>query len=424
MLKAIKRGLTTIANHTGFGKRILKGIKTAKVDMQFTFQGLPSENAKMMDLFVSSFGKKAPKALNNILNDSEFLSILKKYAKKNNFLKDLPKNLSTEEIMGLMLQKGGVGPSKFAQIISSDTEIMSKFSPKLQAIIKNTQSQNPFSRTLKDAQDIVNRAFSSKQKLIGTIKPEIELVKALSAGTVGEAYLAKTSKGEMIVKMIKNNVDARSLALEEQIYSRFIQEFAPNEGFAQKQIKMLHNLYKDWSKELNFSHEFKYNKLLQKGAKRFKVADITRMSKDGSCILMEKAEGIQMNNLLKMLQDYKSKPNEFFIKYAKEIEQNKWLREPEKVIADLPKSITLAFDEQFIFMKKGGASIMHGDPHMGNYFITRENGVLKPIFIDTGNCVIRNKKQIAEDLSFFLCKLFSWKFKRSGKIFCKTVQQP
>ena len=273
MLAPVKKGLTIIAEQTGMGKRILKGIREAKVDIQFEFHRLPSGNSKMFDLYKSSFGMKAPSAVRHILNDKEFKTILSRYVSKNNFTEAIPKNLSLEEITMLMLQKAGVGPAKFAQIISSDAEVMSRFSPRLQEVIKRTQSENPFSRTLTEAQDIVNRAFAPRQKAIGTIKEgslvksEIELVKPLSAGTVGEAYLAKTADGkEIIVKMIKKNIDAEQLEMEEQIYTRLIHEFAPNEATAETQIKMLHNLYKDWNKELHFTQEFRYNKQLQKGA--------------------------------------------------------------------------------------------------------------------------------------------------------------
>lgn len=428
MIKLLKSGLTMIAENTKCGRRILNGIRKGKCDMQFSFQGLESGNSRMLDVYQASFSSKAPSALKHILNDKEFQSVLTKYLKKNKILEGVPQNLSQEEIIMFMLQKGGVGPSKFAQIISSDAEMMSKFSPEVQAIIKKTQSENPFSRTLDEAQNIVNRAFAPKQKLIGTIeegsltKTEIELIRPLSAGTVGEAYIAKTAQGEeIIVKMIKKGVDAEQLEMEEQIYTRLISELAPNEATAQTQIKMLRNLYRDWAKELDFTKEFGYNKQLAQGAKRYKVADITRMSEDGSCIIMEKAQGVQMNELMKMLQKYKENPQEYFTAYAKEIEANPWLKEPDKVISDLPSSITKAFDEQFMFMKKGGTSIMHGDPHMGNYFITSENGVLTPVFIDTGNCVLRNKREIIDDISF-LTNYFVGNSRGLAKYFIKQCQ--
>jgi len=61
-----------------------------------------------------------------------------------------------------------------------------------------------------------------------------------------------------------------------------------------------------------------------------------------------------------------------------------------------------AFDEQFLYLKKGGISIMHGDPHTGNFFMTmNEKGKLIPEFIDTDNCVVRNISQVKNDLTFF-----------------------
>ena len=69
---------------------------------------------------------------------------------------------------------------------------------------------------------------------------------------------------------------------------------------------------------------------------------------------------------------------------------------------ELPKTLTKTFDEQFMFMKKGGTSIMHGDPHTGNFFITTDKkGRLIPEFIDTGNCVQRTGAQIQQDINFF-----------------------
>ncbi len=428
MIQLLEQSLKIIAKHTKCGRRILSGIRKGKCDMQFEFRGLESGNSRMFDTYKASFSNRAPETLRHILDDKQFQSTLTRYLKKNRILDELPQELSQEEIVMFMLQKGGVGPSKFAQIISSDAEMMSKFSPEIQAVIKKTQSENPFSRNLTEAQDIVNRAFAPKQKLIGRMeegalaKPELELIKPLSAGTVGEAYLARTAQGEeVIVKMIKKGIDAEQLELEEQIYTRLIYELAPNEATAQTQIKMLRNLYKDWGKELDFTKEFSYNKQLAIGAQRYKVADITRISEDGSCIIMEKAQGIQMNNLMKMLQKYKENPNEYFTTYAKELEAHPWLKEPDKIIQELPSSITKAFDEQFMFMKKGGTSIMHGDPHMGNYFITRENGVLTPIFIDTGNCVLRNKEQIIDDIAF-LTNYFVGNSKGLAKYFVKQCQ--
>jgi predicted unusual protein kinase regulating ubiquinone biosynthesis (AarF/ABC1/UbiB family) len=166
--------------------------------------------------------------------------------------------------------------------------------------------------------------------------------------------------------------------------------------------KLMGNLYHDWRGELNFAQELENNRKLAQGAQRYKVAKITDISKDGTCIVMDMAEGIQMNKLIKILQDYKANPTEFATKYAKEIAANPWLANPEKVMKELPTTLTQTFDEQFMFMKKNGTSLMHGDPHTGNFFITADKkGRLIPEFIDTGNCVQRTGAQIQQDIDFF-----------------------
>lgn len=433
---AIKKGSASLARKTGIGRRVAKGIDDAKNASLIKFQGLESNNAALLDSYRASVSAKAPEAAIKTMNDNEFMSVLRRFSEKNNLASNNLSNMSEEEILEMILQKSGVGPCKFAQIISSDESMMSRFSPNIQALIKKTQSENKFSRTVAEAQRIVDNSFNTKQLEVLSKNQEVsipltllqgssvKILKPLSAGTVGETYLARTADGkEVIVKMIKHNVDKEQLELEQQIFKRFIQEFAPDKLTSQKQINMLENLYKDWGKELNFKYEYEYNKLLQKGAKRYQVADITRIADDGSCILMEKAPGIQMNNLMKMLRDYKDNPSAFKTKYAKEIAENPWLADPKQVIKNLPESITKAFDEMFLFMKKDGSSMMHGDPHMGNYFINAtKDGKLIPVFIDTGNCVSRSSQQIQEDLKF-LTNYFVGNSKGIAKYFIKQCEQ-
>lgn len=431
---ALKKGTTALAKRTPAGRRILTGIQDGRNSAISKFKGLEANYTETLKAFQDTIIRKAPSSVARGINDKEFQSVLSRFAQKQGLQNINWANLSEEEIMEIFLQKSGVGPCKFAQIISSDESIMSKLSPKLQTIIKRTQSENPFSRTVDEAQEIVNKAFTLDSKHLitangrtGTFLPpavegganSVQIIKPLSAGTVGEAYLAKTSDGkEVIIKMVKKNVDKEQLELEQVIMNRFLDEFSPNELTRNKTKQMLQNLYKDWGKELDFRLEYTNNKALAAG-ERYKVADIKQISPDGSCILMEKAQGIQMNNLMKILKDYKSNPHTFAEKYAKEIKENPWLADPQKVIAELPTTITKAFDEMFMFGKKGGISMMHGDPHMGNYFITTgENGKLIPMFIDTGNCIKRTPTQIREDLKF-LTNYFVGNSKGLAKYFVK-----
>lgn len=429
--KLVLMGLT---NNTKIGR----GIRAGKFSSMIPFKKLESNTGQIIKEYNKSAIKNAPRIFMSLKNDKKFLGVLNRFAQKMKLGDVKWENMSEEEIIQLVLQKSGVGPCKFAQIISSDEAIMSKLSPKLQTVIKKTQSDNPFSRTLSEAQAIVDSSFKGKSKFLplnqgnkttpikqGDFNTSgIKLEKALSAGTVGEAYLAKTSNGkEVIVKMIKENVDEEQLALEETIFKRIISEIAPDEITKQKHINMLKNLYSDWKKELNFKYEYEYNKLLQKGAKRYKVADIKDISGNNKVIIMDKADGIQMNHLMKMLKAYKQNPALFAERYADEIKANPWLASPEKVIADLPECITKAFDEMCLFMRNGKTSIMHGDPHMGNYFITtNEKGKLIPTFIDTGNCVTRDAKQIKSDLSF-LTNYFVGNSKGVAKYFVEQCER-
>lgn len=229
------------------------------------------------------------------------------------------------------------------------------------------------------------------------------LEKELSAGSIGAAYLVKRPDGSTaVLKMLKNGVTKEQLDMEEKIFTRVVKEFSSTPEEYAKNKNMLQSWYKDWKEELNFSTEFANNKLLATGAKRYKVAAVTDLSKDGTCLVMDKANGIQMNKLVNILEDYKANPAEFATKYSKEIAENPWLANPEKVMKELPKTLLKTFDEQFLFLKKNGKTMMHGDPHTGNFFITADaKGKLIPEFIDTGNCVARSASQIKEDIKFF-----------------------
>lgn len=295
------------------------------------------------------------------------------------------------------IEMSGVGPTKFAQIISGSPKDMAKIEakyPELAKAMKETRSHCSFSRSMEEAQQLINSSFPG-QKLV--------IQKEMSAGSIGAAYIVKKPDGSTaVVKMLKKGVTKETLDAEEELTMRVLKELSSSPEEYAKNKEMFKTYYKDWKEELNFFSEYKNNKLLATGAKRYKVADITDISKDGSCILMDMAHGIQMNKLVEILKDYKANPTEFATKYAKEIEKNPWLKNPEKVIKELPSTLLKTFDEQFLFLKKGGKTLMHGDPHTGNFFVTAdENGKLIPEFIDTGNCVARTSNQVKQDISFF-----------------------
>lgn len=400
---AAKKGLNyvtteakdALVNHTDIGMRLRNGVHSAREAVHHKMRRLAENSEAAYSKYVQNFRQNGVNVSRKLSEDKEFVKLYDRYADKTGLTRLSQQGKTDEQIYQELIETSGVGPTKFAQIISSDEKMMSKIqSPALREAIKNTRSNCSFSRTLEEAQEVVNQSFPGKNFVIE---------KELSAGSIGAAYLVRRPDGSTaVLKMLKKGVDKEQLELEEKLFTRMVKEFGDTPEEIAKHEGMLKNWYRDWAEELNFTTEFNNNKLLAKGAKRFNVADITDISQDARCIVMNKANGIQMNKLVKILEDYKLNPNEFATKYAKEIKDNPWLADPEKVIKNLPTTLLKTFDEQFMFMKKGGKSLMHGDPHTGNFFITADKkGKLIPEFIDTGNCVARDASQIKNDIRFF-----------------------
>ena len=382
-----------LVNHTAIGRRLKSGIIDAKDSFKRGFTKFAQGGN--VDDYIDSIKSKALNVTTTLCQDKKFTDTMAEYAAKSGVFNYTADGKTNEKIFQELIEMSGVGPTKFAQIISSNNQIMSKItSPELKAAIKNTRSHCSFSRTLSEAQAVVDKAFPNGGYV---------LEKELSAGSIGAAYLLKRPDGSTaVLKMLKNGVTKEQLDMEEKIFTRVVKEFSSTPEEYAKNRNMLQSWYKDWKEELNFSTEFANNKLLSTGAKRYKVAAVTDLSKDGTCLIMDKASGIQMNKLVNILEDYKANPVGFATKYSKEIAENPWLANPEKVMKDLPKTLLKTFDEQFLFLKKNGKTMMHGDPHTGNFFITADsNGKLIPEFIDTGNCVARSASQIKEDIKFF-----------------------
>lgn len=362
----VKRGTSYVENaakkvavKTEFGRNVREGLHRAKDAMNEKFHSIQSsvDNITKYRKILETSGRQKAFVLSQ---DKAFVENFKRYAQKTGLSEGKYTQMSENELFVYLLEHGGVGPGKAAQIISNNKAYLAKFTPEQQSIIKAQCSKKGTTRTVEEASEVLRKAFPDEN---------ITVVKGLSQGTIGESYIVKRADGSnAVVKMVKKGVDKEQLDLEEAVFTRIISELGETPKEKAKMTNYFKNLYKDWKEELNFAQEFEANKLLQQGAQRYKVANITNLSKDGSCIVMDMAHGIQM----------------------------------DKVMKDLPKSILRAFDEQFMFMKKGGNSIMHGDPHMGNYFMTVDKkGRLIPEFIDTGNCVRRNAQQISDDIKFF-----------------------
>ena len=398
-----------IAGYIPIGKRILEGFSNAKNALLKNIEKQESDDA---------FYKNYTELIHNpertisiavdLSSDVDFKNIVKDLAqhycstRKNisENISELIKNNDIVRIYQVLIEESGVGPTKLAQIISNMTDLMDKietYSPELRSAIENTRSDCIPTRTIQEAQEEIDLAFNEPNSR------KYEIVDRMGTASMGETYLAKRPDGSLcVIKMLKKGVNATQLNLEKRFYTKLISAFNNDPVLAQEQIAIINQCYNDWADELSFQHEYGANKLLANGAKRYTVADAIDISENGQCLVMDVAQGIQMKSLMEMLKFYKENPNQYSKKYDKKIQENPWLADPERILQELPETLSKTFIEQYLFMKEGGKSLMHGDPHMGNYFIYQNaEGKLMPEFIDTGLCIVRNTDDIKADLKFF-----------------------
>lgn len=425
-----------LLNNTRIGRKVRDGYQKAQESASNNFTTSQQDNILQMKAQIKEKLKDMPEISLKLQNDSEFTRLFNSFLLKNAANKpELINMLQNYELSGVndaqiiktLIETSGVGVTKFAQIISKDKTIMSNFEKSLppqefknlqQALIE-CQSKCDFSRSVVDAQEELNKAFPSKketstatandksgQSYETTVSSEYTILKENSAGSVGATYWALDPNGnKVVVKMLKAGVDMEELGLEEKLFKKLIEVFAPTPEAANKYNTIIHNQYKDWYGELDFKQEGINNRRLTEGAQRYSVAQVQKVSKDGTMLVMDKAKGVQMNKLAEMLDYYKKNGLEKYNeKYKEDLSQNEnqWLQNPDNILTELPTTLVKTFDEQMLFVKKGGGTVMHGDPHMGNLFVySGEDGNLKIEFIDTGNCVVRNSSEIKGDIDFF-----------------------
>lgn len=384
---------------TKIGQDIKDGINFAQEAKNCPMEKIPQGDTNIVTQFIDKVTQDGGNICKKIIEDNKFIEestefATGKLAENPKILSEIEHAKTTSDAIKSSIELAGTGPTKMAQIISSDTGIMTQIEEKLPDVadaIRSTRSKCSFSRTIEEASHFLEEAFPGKGYVIK---------KELSAGSIGATYLAQKPDGtEIVVKMIKKGVSHESLQAEQNFFESIIPKITSSAEEAEKMRKMSKDLYSSWQGELNLFQSLQNNKSLAQGATRFSVASIQEVAQNGQCLVMDMAKGIQMNQLVDILTDYKLNPTEFNTKYAALIKANPWLAKPDEVMKKLSPTILQAFDEQFLFVKKNSANIMHADPHTGNFFIRmNEKGKLALEFIDTDNCVLRSTKQIKDDL--------------------------
>jgi predicted unusual protein kinase regulating ubiquinone biosynthesis (AarF/ABC1/UbiB family) len=299
---------------------------------------------------------------------------------------------SQAERIGMLIGHLGVGPGKLCQIMASRDDL----DPEVQKILSTVKSKGAATRTLPEAQQLIDRIYGSDQ---------YQLQKLAGVGTIGEAYLANrlTDRKPVVIKLLKDGITPSTLKAEWRL-ARVITELScKNPAQLPHRLNNIDNLYRQWSQELDFTQEAEWARLLGENARNFKVVKILALGSlpnQSAAISMvqERAEGVSLDQLTRLIQDYKTDSAGFASKYSDLIAAHPWLAEPDTWMKQLPGLYREAYNEQsLVRVGSGNRWISHGDPHAGNVFINfnPQTRKLEATFIDTGLTIVRDAKTVA-----------------------------
>ena len=265
-------------------------------------------------------------------------------------------------------------------------------------IVKALKENCPPSRTMEDAQKVINNLIGDDKKYT--------VSKLLGVGTIAESYLAKDASGkEVCIKILKEGIDAAKIQKDKEAFIQLVTKGVPKDKLTQEQnylIKNINNLADGILKEVDFENEMKAAQKLAKYTKKANVV-VPIEAKQGIYV-MEKAKGISLDTLVKYNElMFRKKFGYDTAKIDKEIEALK-AKSPDFDISELkPDEIKRLLSsymdvlvEQFNKVDKNGKTL-HADIHPGNIFIDIEalkskKGKLFTL-IDTGNTVDISKEQ-------------------------------
>ncbi|WP_373533256.1 AarF/UbiB family protein [Vampirovibrio sp.] len=301
------------------------------------------------------------------------------------------------EKAALMLSHAGVGPGKLFQILADDPRV-----PQAQrAIFRQLQSKGAVTRTLAETQALINQLYQP-----GTY----QLIKPLGVGTIGEVYLAQQGDQPVVIKVLKQGVDADSMAQEKKLAKTLLKSVFPNPKKQAYHLKRADNLYKQWEQELDFAQEAQNAKGIAKGATRYQVAQSKACgyaSGTGKAIslVQEMAPGIELKKLTELLALHDAQPAKYREQVAPYLNQSPWLEDPNPWKRKLPNAFLKAYNQQALLrIKPNETFLTHGDPHPGNIFINvnPNRHEVETTFIDAGLAIPQTSKKVAAQLGLLL----------------------
>lgn len=259
----------------------------------------------------------------------------------------------------------------------------------LQGILQKIKSKCSTSRTISEAQDLLNAEYGTQYSII----------KPCGVGSVAETYVAKDNNSgeEVIIKIVKEyflredkiakDKSKILLKLDERAkkdYSWFTSKqtiFSPKRK--KYDIDQVENMFKVWGGEINLAQEAQAAKDIASQAQTFNAVGV--VSAKRNIFIMKKAEGIPLDSddFVKLWKEEKLTEGDY----------KNWVEYYVKV-----------YCEQLFSIPKSGNKVVQSDPHCGNIFGNPQkvrdipNGAKALTIIDYGNTTQTEQSQAIKNL--------------------------
>lgn len=286
---------------------------------------------------------------------------------------------------------------KFLDNLESENMDLNGFKD-IKDIIQKIKSHCPTSRTVDEAQQIINDSYGAgKYNIIRGGKKD----GLLGVGSIAESYLAKDHKGnEVVIKIVKKHfsdgtkvdkdLNSTLNKLESKSYNGFT--FDPkytiinNPERKEYDINQLKNMYQTWGNETNLANEAISASEIGEQASKYSAVKV--IDSQPSIYVMEKAKGIQLDsdNIAEL-----------------------WKKEglTEEDFKNFVQNYINVYCEQLFSLPEKGMKVVQSDPHGGNILVdlskvkelrNAESHITPITIIDYGNTTKTTRTVAAKNL--------------------------
>ncbi len=361
-------------------------------------------------VFDTNLKKATDKLLNASLKDSEF--------KGESTYKELESILMKSENVSKIMENKTIKMEDKVKKLTEENIFAVKYkqiSNDSSALTRMLRENCPETRTIEQAQKMIDEKLGSGYTIS----------KLLGVGTVAETYLAKSPDGkDVCLKVLKDGINKEKILKDKEKFVELIKNMAHKTADEKDYLlRNIDDLAGGILKEVDFVNEMNAAKKLVEYTKKANL--VKPIEVKNGVYVMEKAEGISLNSLVKLnrynlvLGELEKRMNKYpgraFLlqEHVQEIKSKIakiQARTPEYgdiKLTDSDASYLLdeymkVLVEQFNKVDKKG-KVIHADIHPGNIFIdvnalkSRKGKVFT--LIDTGNTIEQTMEQSIRSLS-------------------------